>query len=665
MNRIARLFLLLLTWMAPLAAAQQLTSNDIPRVMERLFHLHIDHKEFNTTIVRRMVKLYIEQFDPDKSQLLDTEIGPYLSLSDSKARAIQARLEKRDYSDFHALNQIFAAAQTRTQQMRAQVARDLIQQGATRESIFTPYTSSYAQTEADLLERQRTKMTRFFLFHQERTSLNSQDRRSKVIVLYEKRVLRSEASYLFLKPTLSRSELAKAENYQTLKILKSFAKSLDTHTSFFSTEEASEMRASLEKQFEGVGVVLSEGVDGVQITDVVKGSPAAESGKIQVNDLLVEIDGHSTSRYSFDEVLELLKKSRSDVRLGFQRDDKTYHVTLQKRPIAMDDDRIQATYERVEGGVIGKISLYSFYENQDGVSSEKDIREAIRRFREVGELKGLILDLRNNPGGYLTQAVKVAGLFVQNGVVVISKYGRDDLHYLRNVVGKALFNGPLVVLTSQMSASASEIVAQALQDFGVAVVVGDTRTFGKGSIQFQTVTDERSDLYYKVTVGKYYTVSGRTTQIEGVKADIVVPTNYAPYSIGERYLEYPLQPDTVEAAYTDPLTDLDPKTRLLFERRYMPQLQRVVSFWRNRVAELSERSAARIAQNPQYQAFLREQEQMRPRLADLPPNTIGESYSTSYGDLSMEEATHILNDMIEMEAQASDEMSLQMTGSDN
>ncbi len=664
MNRIARLFLLLLTWMAPLTAAQQLTSNDIPRVMERLFHLHIDHKEFNVTIVRRMVKLYIEQFDPDKSQLLDKEIGPYLNLSDAKARAIQARLEKRDYSDFHALNQIFAVAQVRTQQMRAQVARDLIQQGATRESIFPPYTSSYAQTEADLLERQKTKMTRFYLFHQERTNLNTPDRRSKVIVLYEKRVLRSEASYLFLKPTLSRAELPKAENYQTLKILKSFAKSLDTHTSFFSAEEASEMRASLEKQFEGVGVVLSEGVDGVQITDVVKGSPAAESGKIQVNDLLVEIDGHSTSRYSFDEVLELLKKSRSDVRLGFQRDDKTYYVTLQKRPIAMDDDRIQATYEQVEGGVIGKISLYSFYENQDGVSSEKDIREAIRRFREVGELKGLILDLRNNPGGYLTQAVKVAGLFVQNGVVVISKYGRDDLHYLRNVVGKALFNGPLVVLTSQMSASASEIVAQALQDFGVAVVVGDTRTFGKGSIQFQTFTDERSDLYYKVTVGKYYTVSGRTTQIEGVKADIVVPTNYAPYNIGERYLEYPLQPDTVEAAYTDPLTDLDPKTRLLFERRYMPQLQRVVSFWRNRVSDLAERSAARIAQNSNYQAFLREQEQMRPRLADLPPNTIGESYSTSYGDLSMEEATNILNDMIHMEAEASDEMSLQMTGSD-
>lgn len=664
MNRIARLFLLLLTWIAPLSAAQQLTSNDIPRVMERLFHLHIDHKEFNATIVRRMVKLYIEQFDPDRSQLLDQEVSSYLNLSDAKARAIQARLEKRDYSDFHTLNEIFAKAQARTQQMRAQIGRELIQQGPSESTLTSAYLSTYAASERDLLERQKNKMVRFFLFHQERSQLNTPERRGKVIALYEKRVLRSESSYLFLKPTLSRTELPKAENYQTLKLLKAFAKSLDTHTSFFSAEEASEMRASLEKQFEGVGVVLSEGVDGVQIADLVKGSPAAESGKIQVNDLLVEIDGIKTSRYSFDEVLELLKKSRSDVRLGFQRDNQIYHVTLQKRPIAMDDDRIQATYELVDGGVVGKISLYSFYENQDGISSEKDIREAIRRFRELGELKGLILDLRNNPGGYLTQAVKVTGLFVQNGVVVISKYGKDDLHYLRNVVGKALYNGPLVVLISQMSASASEIVAQALQDFGVAVVVGDKRSFGKGSIQFQTFTDERSDLYYKVTVGKYYTVSGRTTQIEGVQADIVVPTNYAPYNIGERYLEYPLQPDTVEAAYTDPLTDLDPKTRLLFERRYMPQLQRVVSFWRNRVAVLKERSAARIAQNSQYQAFLREQEEMRPRLSDLPPNTISEAYSTSYGDLSMEEATYILNDMIQMEAEASDEMSLQMTGSD-
>ena len=152
----------------------------------------------------------------------------------------------------------------------------------------------------------------------------------------------------------------------------------------------------------------------------------------------------------------------------------------------MNDDRIKSSYEVVEGGIIGKITLHSFYESTDGVSSEKDIKEAIRDFRRKGELNGLVLDLRENSGGFLGQAVRVAGLFVSNGVIVISKYGKGDVHYLRNIVGKSYFNGPLVVLTSKMSASASEIVAQALQDYGVALVVGDERTFGKGSIQYQT-----------------------------------------------------------------------------------------------------------------------------------------------------------------------------------
>ena len=114
----------------------------------------------------------------------------------------------------------------------------------------------------------------------------------------------------------------------------------------------------------------------------------------------------------------------------------------------------------------------------DGVSSEKDIKEAIRSFREKGQL-GLVLDFRENSGGFLSQAVKVAGLFVSNGVIVISKYGKGEVHYLRNIVGRSFFNGPLVILTSKMSASASEIVAQALQDYGVGLVVGDERTFGK------------------------------------------------------------------------------------------------------------------------------------------------------------------------------------------
>ncbi len=625
--------------------------------MDRLFAFHIENKEMSPLLVRRTFKLYIEQFDSEKAYLLDSEVLAYLNMNDAAANKVIERIAKGDYSDFSALNDVMQQAVLRAQKMRKSIGDQFLRNELDFAPSQVPPPSRYAANLNEVAERQKSRLARFYLYHQTRSDLTSVERKAKLLSLYENKARRSEYLILYLKPDGNKVDLIQMEHLFSLRILKSFAKSLDTHTSFFSPEEAHEMRLSLEKQFEGVGVVLFEGVDGVMISDLVKGSPAEESGKIQVNDLLVEIDGKEVDELSFEEVLELLKKAgKRALLLGFERSDtlgkqQRFHVSLERRPIVMNEERIKSSWEKTDGGIIGKITLYSFYESSNGESCEKDIKNAIREFQQVGTLKGLVLDLRENAGGFLSQAVKVSGIFLSNGVVVISKYGTGDLHYLRNIVGRSFFNGPLVVLTSKMSASAAEIVAQALQDYGVAVVVGDSRTFGKGSIQYQTVTDERADLFFKVTVGKYYTASGRTTQIEGVKADIVVPSHYAPYNIGERYLEYPLQADTVKPAFVDPLNDLDATAKRLFQRKYMPYLQRVVSFWTRVLPDLRKNSAERLARNPDFQLLLRKQEQVRAKLSYLPPNSVDEA--PSYGaDLQMIEAVNIVNDMIQMESQA-------------
>lgn len=643
---------------SPLASAvDSLKVDDIPRVMERLFNFHIEARDYNPTIVRRAMKIYVEQFDPEKIYLLEEEAAPYLNLSEKKATEILSRLQRKDYSDFFALNQTLQKAVYRAQQLRKVAAEDLIREDAMKNSS-SGSPAQFARSEKELMERQKNRLARFYFYHQARSRLNTYERKQKVVALFERKVRRQENNYLFLSADGVSMPKERIEHLMTLRVVKSLAKSLDTHTSFFSPEEAYEMRLNLEKQFEGVGVVLSEGVDGVMIAELIKGSPADQSGQIQVNDLLVEIDGKQTSQISFEEVLDILKKKdKGEIILGFKRADlqtqneQAFKVALKKQPIVMNEERIQTSFERSGNGIIGKITLHSFYETSDGMSSEKDIKEAIRSFRQQGELKGLVLDLRENSGGFLSQAVKVAGLFVSNGVIVISKYGKGEVNYLRNIVGRSLFNGPLVVLTSKMSASAAEIVAQALQDYGVGLVVGDERTFGKGSIQYQTLTDERADLFFKVTVGRYYTVSGKSTQIHGVIADIVVPTQYAPYKIGERYLEYPLPADQIEAAFNDPLSDLDERTRYIFQKRYMPYLQRPVSFWKKQLPLLKKNSAQRIAQNPDYQAFLQKQEKVRARLQDLPPNTLDENAQFGIEDIQMNEAVHIVKDMIQIEAQ--------------
>jgi len=660
------------SWFSPVSADPQvLKISDIHRILDHLFSYHIEMKELNPTIIRRSIKIYIEQFDPDKSYLLASEAGPYLQLNDLRVKEIQQRLEAKDYSDFIALNQLFQKAVVRAELIRANARGDLLHGNKELNGISALPPAHYASTEKELATRQELKMARFYLYHESRTNLDTLEKQAKVFTLYERKMRRIEAVALFQDVSGRPLPKERQEHLMATKILKSFAKSLDTHTTFFSPEEAYEMRLSLEKQFEGIGVILSEGIDGVMIAELIVGSPAEKSGKIKLNDFLVEIDGYKVDQLAFEEVLDVLKKKKQgEIMLGFKRIDPKkgsetfYRVGLKKEPIVMNDERIQTSIEKFGDGYIGKISLYSFYENGEGISSERDIKEAIRQFSAHGNLHGIVLDLRENSGGFLSQAAKVAGLFISNGVVVISKYGKGDVHYLRSVAGKQFFNGPVVVLTSKMSASAAEIVAQALQDYGVGIVIGDERTFGKGSIQFQTVTDANAELFFKITVGRYYTVSGRSTQIDGVIADIVVPTKYAPYNIGERFLEYPLSPDTVDPAYVDPLTDLDDKTQKIFEKRYLPFLQRVVPYWKRILPQLRKNSAARIAKNPDYQSFLRRIEKIKSRQNELPANTIDEQVKMGAEDLPMNEAVNVLKDMLLIEAESRPEAAFIPTGSD-
>ena len=236
-------------------------------------------------------------------------------------------------------------------------------------------------------------------------------------------------------------------------------------------------------------------------------------------------------------------KAGSRLSLGLAREGKRYHVDLVREKVTMDDERVSFDSTPTHEGIIGKIHVPAFYDNGGSVSLEKDLKEALKSLKQEGALKGLVLDFRENGGGFLSQAVKVASCFIQKGVVVISKYADGEVKYERNIDGRLVFQGPIVILTSKASASAAEVVAQALQDYGVALIVGDERSYGKGSMQYQTLTDEHATSFFKVTVGRYYTASGRSPQIQGVQSDILVPTAFFPYNIGERYLEYPLSSD--------------------------------------------------------------------------------------------------------------------------
>lgn len=332
--------------------------------------------------------------------------------------------------------------------------------------------------------------------------------------------------------------------------------------------------------------------------------------------------------------LHILKALASSLDSHTKIYDPTEAKDMRARLERDNPDELKVTSEQFGNGVIASIKLDAFYQNNKGISSEKDVKEAIEKL-EAQNLKGLILDLRDNRGGFLTQAVKVAGLFITNGIVVISKYSSGDERIYRDTDGKTSYKGPLVILVSKMTASAAEIVAQALQDYGVALVVGDEHTYGKGTIQSQTVTDGLgASSYFKVTVGKYYTVSGKTPQLEGVRSDVVVPGPYSFIQIGEVFLKDTLSRDRIAAEFADNLSDVDPNLKSWYLKYYIPTLQSPVSEWDLYHDKLRANSSYRLNNNQSYQMFLREQ-----------PTAFREN-----DDLQQKEAFNILRDMIYFES---------------
>lgn len=634
----------------------QLKKSDVKVAMDEMLDYHVEYKEFSPLLAKRTLKIYLQQFDPEKIYLLSSEAKGHLDIKDDRINSVVQKYFKDDLSEYAALNQTIQSAIARARSYRLEIERELIKSDDLPQPALVDSYVDYAGSEKELKQRIKNQLLMILMVEKRNGTLRAWNvqQRQKLFDLWERRFARMEDTYL---PSAGSSE-----HYLCMHTLKAMAKSLDAHSSYFSPEEAYAMRTSLEKQFEGIGVVLREGIDGVVIHDMIKGGPAERCGKIAQGDLLVEIDGKSMEGASYDDVLNRLQGAGTGkIKIGLRRftsetDSKVYRVELKREKIVMQDDRVQYSSEPFGNGIIGKLNLPSFYESGEGSSCELDLRVALRELKKKGDLVGLVLDMRENSGGFLNQAVKVAGLFITSGVVVISKYARNETQYLRDLDGRCYYNGPLVILTSRASASAAEIVAQALQDYGAALVVGDDRTYGKGTIQYQTVTDNAATSFFKVTVGRYYTVSGRTTQIDGVKADIVVPTSYSAMAIGERYLEFPLKSDRIPSAYSDPLTDVDPRNRLWFQQNYLPNLQKKLSVWTQMTDQLRINSSYRLEKNKDYTSFLKAIEQSKK--GDFTGLTAENNWGVE--DLQMLEAVNILKDMSQLKPAAAKKVALLM-----
>ncbi len=638
-------------FLAPAVAKEKLHTEDIYPTVQKLLKLHVEENELSEDLLARTFKVYFDLFDDQKIYFTQEDLAPYLNPSPELLDETLSEFSMQNYENYTELQKVIVHSVERARKMRQNIYANYenllakVDEPLTLKEGYEEYVSSTEQLEARLTDQ----FVRFLQAQSKLSAISLADHKDRVVALYERRLRSKEDDFLAdqgLEGFKTKQDYL--EHYQTLYLLKAFAKSLDSHTTYFSPQEAYNMKMQLEKGFRGIGVVLQESLDGIVIRRLVKGGPAEMSGRVEANDRIVSVDGVDIREMPFDRVLELIRgEEGSAVRLGIMRVEerdggmakKELEVSLTRRMIVMEDQRVDSVAYPYGDGIIGVVTLYSFYEGANGITSEGDLREAIQGLKAQGNLKGLVLDLRNNSGGFLTQAVKVAGLFMTNGVVAISKYSNGFTRYFRDLDGRADYSGPLVVLTSKASASAAEIVSQTLQDYGRAIVVGDARTYGKGSIQHQTVTRSDAEEFFKVTVGRYYTASGKSTQISGVKADIVVPSIYYNEEIGEEYLDYPLESDRIAAAFQDPLTDINADFRDWFEKYYVPSLEKHSNFWAQYLPQLKANSQKRIENIPEFKQLLG---------GSIPESLFAEEMqqdNSALDDIQVKEAVEIAKDM--------------------
>jgi len=351
--------------------------------------------------------------------------------------------------------------------------------------------------------------------------------------------------------------------------LNSYSGQYDPHSTFFSQQSLEEFEIAMRNSLVGIGATLSDEDGTCVIKEILPGGPLDLSRQVKAGDKIIAV-GQGESGELEDIVGMRLSKAISRIR-GKQGTVVRLLVDMAaggRKTVSIKRDQIKLVGQMAsarafevpqgEGSfLLGVIELPSFYgKNQDGSGSSPsaDIEQLINKLKAMG-MQGLIIDLRKNGGGLLTEAVDISGLFIPKGSVLQVRDSQGRSEDYRDEDEKVAWNGPLVVLTTKLSASASEIFAGAMRDHRRAIVVGDTTTHGKGSVQ-NIIELNRFDRSLKsavkVTIQKWYAPSGSSIQLKGVPADIVVPSVYSVLPVGEADLDRALPWDSVTPTLTKP-----------------------------------------------------------------------------------------------------------------
>lgn len=338
----------------------------------------------------------------------------------------------------------------------------------------------------------------------------------------------------------------------------------DPHTNYFAPEDKENFNQQMSGKLEGIGARLQKRMDHTKIVELISGGPAWRGNELEVGDLILKVRQEKEQEpvnivgMRLEDAIKLIKgpKGTTVILTVKKVDGTTKDISITRDVVEIEETYAKSSIVEKDGKSFGVINLPKFYvdfEDYKSRNAASDIKQEIERLKEAG-MEGLVIDLRNNGGGSLPVVVEIAGMFIKEGPVVQVRATGEPKEVLKDKDKSIIWDGPLVIMVNELSASASEILAAAMQDYKRAIIIGSKQTYGKGTVQNfldlnnMVRNNKNGDLgALKLTTQKFYRINGGSTQLEGVKSDVVVVDRFSFIDIGEKDQKNPLPWDKIDS----------------------------------------------------------------------------------------------------------------------
>lgn len=521
-------------------------------VGEMMSQAHYSPQDINDAFSKKVFKKFMGDLDPEKNMYLQADIDQ-----------LQKKYETRIDDEIKGADAAFflAAGKNFNQRMEevALVYNDFLLKPfdftVDEEVVLDADKLSYPATEAERKERWRKKLKYLTLErYVESLDIREKNKGKEGFVVKTDEELEKEAREKVKKlmdRTFDRFRFKFSDDDKFNVFVNAITTTMDPHSEFFPPVDKRYFDEEMSGRFYGIGASLQYDEGNIKVASILTGSPAAKSGELQPGDFIQKVaqgkeEPVDLTGFVVTDAVKLIRgKKGTEVRLTVKKLDGTIKVvTLVRDEIVQDETFARSAVVKTTGGKIGYIFLPEFYadfDNPNGNRSYIDVMKEVVKLKEE-KVDGIVIDLRNNGGGSLYDVVQMAGLFIEDGPIVQVKDKENKASVLKDKDRNVLYTGPLAVMVNEFSASASEIFAAAIQDYGRGVVIGSTSTYGKGTVQRNIGLDPETGFSMsnselgtvKLTLQKFYRINGGSTQLRGVASDIVLPDNLEYLKVREK-----------------------------------------------------------------------------------------------------------------------------------